>query len=217
MPTRLNEQVNAIKRTKDITRIKGETDMKKDLGAKAALFPMPVLIIAAYDEEGNVNAMNAGLGTVCGRDRIVLMISADHRTTKNILKTGAFTVALADKDTMAVADYFGIVSGNKVPDKFSRSGCHAVKSRYVNAPVISEFPVTMECEYVETIDTENVYAIVGRIVNLSAEEKVLTEDGKIDTSKLNALIFDQFQCTYCIATETVGKACSVGKTVNKAD
>ena len=187
--------------------------MKKDLGAKAALFPMPVLIIAAYDGEGNVNAMNAGLGTVCGKDRIVLMISANHKTTKNIHETGAFTVALADRRTMAVADYFGIVSGNKVPDKFARSGCHAVRSRFVNAPVITEFPVTMECEYVKTIDTENVYAVVGRIVNVSADEEVLTDDGNIDTSKLNALVFDQFQCSYRIATEKVGQACSIGRTV----
>ena len=159
--------------------------MKKDLGAKAALFPMPVLIIAAYDGEGNVNAMNAGLGTVCGKDRI----------------------------TMAVADYFGIVSGNKVPDKFARSGCHAVRSRFVDAPIITEFPVTMECEYVKTIDTENVYAVVGKIVNVSADEEVLTDDGNIDTSKLNALVFDQFQCSYRIAAEKVGQACSIGRTV----
>ena len=193
----------------------GDRPMRKDLGAKAALFPMPVLIVAAYDGDGNVNAMNAGLGTISGKDRIVLMISANHKTTKNIHETKAFTVALADKDHMAVADYFGIVSGNKVQDKFAKSGCHAEKSRFVNAPVISEFPVTMECEYMETIDTENVYAIVGRIVNVSADENIISDDGRIDPFRLNALIFDQFQCSYCVATERVGQACSVGRTIEK--
>jgi hypothetical protein len=123
--------------------------MKKDLGIVPAVYPMPVLMVAAYDENGRVNVMNAAWGMICDMDKIALFISEGHKTTQNILVSKAFTVGIADRDHMDVADYFGIATGNKTPDKFERTGYHAVRSSRVNAPVIDEFPVAMECELAE--------------------------------------------------------------------
>ena len=184
--------------------------MKKSIGVKPAMFPMPVLIVSAYDENGVVNSMNAAWGTICDMDKIALIIDEDHKTTKNIRISKAFTVALADKKTMAVADYFGIATGNKIPDKFAKSGYHAEKSENVNAPVITEFPLTMECELAEIVETDNLYAVIGKIVNVVADEEVLDKNGKVDPLKLNALVFDQFQSGYYVATEKVGKAWGEG-------
>lgn len=184
--------------------------MKKNLGVVQAVFPMPVLIVAAYDENGKVNAMNAAWGMICGSDRIALFIDEEHKTTQNILKTKAFTVSLADRAHVDVADFFGIATGNKMADKFERTGYHAAKSEFVNAPIIEEFPVVMECELVQVSDTPSFYAIVGKIVNTAAEESVLCENGKVDPSKLNALIFDQFQHGYYVAGEQVAKAWNAG-------
>ena len=184
--------------------------MRKNLGSQPAVFPMPVLMVASYDENGTVQVMNAAWGMICDMDKIALFIDEDHATTRAIRQTGAFTVSIADKDHMGVADYYGIATGNKMPDKFERSGYHAEKSTYVNAPVITEFPVTLECELAEITQTENLHAVVGRIVNVSADEKVLSENGKIDPMKLNALIFDQFQNGYYVATQKVGKAWNAG-------
>ncbi len=184
--------------------------MRKNLGSQPAVFPMPVLMVASYDENGTVQVMNAAWGMICDMDKIALFIDEDHATTRAIRQTGAFTVSVADKDHMDVADYYGIATGNKMPDKFERSGYHAEKSTYVNAPVITEFPVTLECELAEITQTENLHAVVGRIVNVSADEKVLSENGKIDPMKLNALIFDQFQNGYYVATQKVGKAWNAG-------
>ena len=172
--------------------------MKKDLGVVPAVYPMPVLMVAAYDESGRVNVMNAAWGMICDMDKIALFIGEGHKTTQNILKTKAFTVSIADRDHMDVADYFGIATGNKTPDKFERPGYHAVRSSRVNAPVIDEFPVTMECELAEVVETETLYCIVGKIVNVAAEENVLSENGKVDPMKLNALIFDQFLQKYML-------------------
>ena len=185
--------------------------MRKNLGSQPAVFPMPVLMVASYDENGTVQVMNAAWGMICDMDKIALFIDEDHATTRAIRQTGAFTVSIADKDHMDVADYYGIATGNKMPDKFERSGYHAEKITYVNAPVITEFPVTLECELAEITQTENLHAVVGRIVNVSADEKVLSENGKIDPMKLNALIFDQFQNGYYVATQKVGKAWSEGR------
>lgn len=190
--------------------------MRKDLGVQPAVFPMPVLMVAAYDENGIVNVMNAAWGMVCDHDKIALFLDEDHKTTKNIKAVKAFTVSIADKEHMDVADFFGIATGNKMPDKFAKTGYHAEKSAYVNAPVITEFPVALECELAEIIDTENMYAIVGAIKNVSADEKVIAENGKIDPLKLNALIFDQFQSGYYVATEKVGQAWDAGKALMKA-
>ncbi len=190
--------------------------MRKDLGKQPAVFPMPVLMVAAYDEKGTVQVMNAAWGMICGMDKIALFIDEDHATTKAVRQTKAFTVSLADRDHMDVTDYYGIATGNKMPDKFEKSGYHAEKSAHVNAPVITEFPVALECELAEIVETENLHAVVGTIVNVSADEKVLAENGKVDPVKLNALIFDQFQSGYYVATEKVGQAWDAGKNIMKA-
>lgn len=192
------------------------TGMKRNLGVVQAVYPMPVLIVAAYDEEGTVNAMNAAWGMICNADRIALFIDEEHKTTQNLLKTKAFTVSLADRKNMAAADFFGIATGNTMPDKFARSGCTARKSEFVNAPVIEEFPVVMECELAEVVETESFYCIVGKIVNTAAEERVLSEKGKVDPAKLDALHFDQFAHGYYATGEQVGKAWHAGAPLMKA-
>ena len=189
--------------------------MRKDLGVIPAIYPMPVLMVAAYDENGVVNVMNAAWGMICDMDKIALFIDDEHKTTQNIRKVKAFTVSIADKEHMDVADFFGIATGNKMLNKFEHTGYHAKKSNKVNAPIIEEFPVCMECELAEIVDTENMFAVVGKIVNVNADEKVLSENGKIDPSKLNALIFDQFQSGYYVSNEKVGQAWNAGKELMK--
>ena len=179
--------------------------MKKNLGVVQAVYPMPVLMVAAYDENEKVNVMNAAWGMICNEDRIALFIDEDHKTTQNLLKTKAFTVSLADKAHMDVADFFGIATGNKMSDKFERTGY----------TIIDEFPVVMECELAEVAETESFYCIVGKIVNTAAEENVLSENGKVDPAKLQALIFDQFQHGYYVSGEQVGKAWNAGAKLMK--
>ena len=189
--------------------------MKKDLGLVQAVYPMPVLMVAAYDEKEKVNVMNVAWGQICGADKIILFIGAGKKTWLNIKASKAFTVALADRDHMDVADFFGIASGNNIDDKFERTGYHASKSDYVHAPIIEKFPVVMECELLVILDTEYVSGVVGRIVNVKAEESVLSENGKVDPAKLNTLIFDQFQHGYYVTGEKVGQAWSSGAELMK--
>ena len=184
--------------------------MRKNLGSQPALFPMPVTVVAAYDENGTVCALNAAWVQICAMDKIALFIDADHKTTANIMQTKAFTVSVADVPNMEVADFFGIATGNKMPDKFERSGYHAVKSEFVNAPIITEFPVTLECELAEVVNTENMHAVVGRIVNVSADDKVVGDKDKIDPQKVNALVFDQYRSGYYTIGEKAGQAWNAG-------
>ncbi len=184
--------------------------MKKDLGIVPAVYPMPVLMVAAYDGNGKVNVMNAAWGMICSMDKIALFIDEEHKTTQNLLKAKAFTVSIADRAHMDVADFFGIATGNKMSDKFERTGYTAVKSCHVNAPVVEEFPLVMECELADVVENDSFYCIVGKIVNTAAEESVLSENGKVDPAKLEALIFDQFQNGYYVTGEKVGKAWNAG-------
>ena len=100
-------------------------------------------------------------------------------------------------------------------DKFERTGYHAVKSDVVNAPIIDEFPYVMECELAEVINTENMYAIVGKIVDTKAEESILDEKDKVEVEKLQALIFDQLKYGYYVSGDQVGKAWNAGKDLMK--
>ena len=189
--------------------------MKKDLGLVQAVYPMPVLMVAAYDAEGKVNVMNVAWGQICDDDKIILFIGEGKKTWLNILESKAFTVALADEKQIDVADFFGIASGNRMDDKFEKTGYHAVKSDKVNAPIIEEFPVVMECELLEHLKDEYVSGIVGKIVNVKADEEVLDEKGKVDVSKLHAAMFDQFRNGYYTTGEKFAQAWNAGKDLMK--
>jgi len=182
--------------------------MRKNFGVKPWLYPMPVLIIGTYDENGVPNAMNAAWGGIYEEDQVMICLADDHKTTENIKKTGAFTVSFATGATVVACDYVGIVSANDVPDKFERAGFHAQKSEFVNAPVIRELPMTVECELLK-FNEDGI--CVGRIVNISAEESVLDEKGKIDAKKLDPVIFDGVSYAYWGFGEKVGQAFSDGK------
>ena len=154
--------------------------MKTNFGKKTFMFPMPVLIIATYDENGNPDAMNAAWGGIHDTNQIGICLDKSHKTTKNIQKRGAFTVSMADASHVKECDYLGIVSGNTEPDKIKKAGFTVSKSEFVDAPVINELPMVLECEVAQMSDDSDY--IVGNIVNVSADESVLT-DGKIDASK----------------------------------
>lgn len=182
--------------------------MRKNFGSKSWLYPMPVLIVAAYDEQGIPNAMNAAWGGMFTDEHIGICISEGHKTTKNILTTKAFTVSMATVEQLAACDYVGIVSGNREPDKFSKAGFTALRSEVVNAPIIEQLPMTLECEMV-SYDKESNH-LVGRIVNVSADEKILT-DGKIDLGKLRPITYDPINHHYIALGEVAGNAFSDGK------
>ena len=182
--------------------------MRKNFGKKSWLYPMPVLIVAAYDEVGIPNAMNAAWGGIFTDETIGICLSEGHKTTKNIRTTGAFTVSVATADTVTACDYVGLVSGNKEPDKFAKAGFTATKSQFVNAPIINELPMTLECELLSYDEESN--HLVGRIVNISADEKILT-DGRIDVAKLRPITYDPIGYNYFELGTKIGNAFSEGK------
>lgn len=182
--------------------------MRKNFGAKPFMYPLPVLIIAAYDENDVPNAMNAAWGTIADYDKVAIYLAKEHKTTKNILETKAFTVSMADAKHAKEADYVGIVSGNNVPDKVEKAGFHTVKSGVVNAPVIEELLLTMECKLV-SYDEESEL-LIGEIVNVSVDESILDENGKIDPKKFNPITYDSANHAYYTLGEKIGNAFSDG-------
>lgn len=175
---------------------------RKNFGAKPYLFPQPVLIIATYDENGKPNAMNAAWGGIVGMDEIIIDLS-HHRTTDNLLKNRAFTVSPADAEHMAACDYVGLVSGAQEPNKMEKAGFTTTKSAFVNAPVINELPVTLECELVEVIGGSKY---LGKIVNVSVDGRVLGENGEISMDKFKPITYEPVHHTYYDLGTRVGTA-----------
>ena len=182
--------------------------MRKNLKTKSYFYPLPVLVIGTYDENGTPNAMNAAWGTVCDTAQVAIVLSAGHKTVKNLLKTKAFTVAMADDKNVVEADFVGVVSGNNTPDKLMKTGWHTTKSEFVNAPVIEELPLVLECKLV-SYDTDTEICI-GEVVNVSADERILDEKGKIDLTKFKPLCYDCDGHGYYVLGERVGNAFSDG-------
>lgn len=178
--------------------------MRKNFGAKPWTYPQPVFILAAYGEDGTPNAMNAAWGGISDDQEISLCISAGHKTTADILARKAFTVSMATAAQVVPCDYVGIASGNNVPDKLAKAGWHTTKSEYVDAPLIDELPMAVECRLV-SYDPESC-RLVGEIVNVSADESVLDAQGKIEPDKLAPITFDPIHNTYRKLGEKVGNA-----------
>lgn len=184
----------------------------KNFGPKPMIFPMPVLILATYDKDGKANAMNAAWGGIVEADQICISLSK-HATTDNIDLNKAFTVAFGTAETVTACDYVGIVSANKEPDKMAKAGFTTRKSEFVNAPVINELPVSLECEFLR-IDGDaklEEYHYIGKIVNVTADEKVLDDNGNIDITKLRPICYDPSNHGYHVIGEKVGQAFSDGK------
>ena len=184
--------------------------MRKDFGAKTWLYPMPVLIVGSYDENGNPDAMNAAWGGIYDTNLVMVCLADEHKTTENIKKAGAFTLSFATAQTVVPCDYVGIVSANDVPDKFERAGFHATKSAHVNAPIIEELPMTVECR-LQKFNEDGI--CIGEIVNISADESILDENGRVDAKKLNPIIYDSVSHAYWNFGEKVGRAFSDGKKI----
>ena len=180
---------------------------RKNFGAKPYSYPQPVWIIATYDENGRPDAMNAAWGGISEENEVSVCLSPGHKTCANFAKTGAFTISMADAAHAAACDYVGIVSGNEVEDKFERAGFTAQKSEFVNAPVIRELAVCLECRVI-AYDTDSCI-LRGEIVNVSVDEDAMT-DGKVDVSKVQPIAFDPFNNAYHVLGEKIGDAFSMG-------
>lgn len=171
---------------------------------------MPVLIVGSYDENGNPDAMNAAWGGIYDTNLVMVCLADDHKTTDNIKKSGAFTLSFATADTIASCDYVGIVSANDVPDKFARAGFHATRSELVNAPLIDELPMAVECNLLK-FNEDGI--CIGEIVNVSADESILDANGRVDAKKLDPIIYDSVSHAYWNFGEQVGRAFSDGKKI----
>ena len=162
--------------------------------------PLPVGIIGTYDENGVANAMNAAWVGIYDFGKIYISLS-EHKTTDNFVKTGAFTLSFATKDTEVASDYFGIVSGKDV-NKIEKAGFHPVKSDKVDAPLFEEYPLTLEC----TVDSFDEGNLVGSIVNVSVDENYISEDGSVNVDKMGLILFDSINSSYRLLGNEIGKA-----------
>lgn len=189
--------------------------MSKNLGVKPYLFPMPTYMIGTYNEDDTVDVMMMAWGGICAEDMVALNLEAEHKTVANLDTRKAFTLAVPSTDTLRESDFLGIATSNKMADKFERTGLHAVKSERVDAPVITEYPLTLECEVMEMQSQPYGLRVLGKIVNVIADEKVLDDVGKIDAGKLRAFAFDQMQNGYYAIGEKVGQAWHSGADLMK--
>ncbi len=184
-----------------------EVTGRKNFGPDHALVttPQPCVMIATWDKDHNPDVMMAAWAGQYDYKKIVVSLSK-HKTTENLELTGAFTVSFADIRTVAESDYLGLVSGYKVPDKVARVGFTVTPSPNVDAPIINEYPLTLECKVVSWKDG----ILVGEVVNQSASESILT-DGKIDLAKLQPIVFDAAGMCYRAIGDVVGGAWNAGK------
>lgn len=185
--------------------------MRKNFGAQEMIYPMPVFIIGTYNEDGTPNAMNAAWGGVTEDNQLTICVEASHKTAENLVKRKAFTVSMGTAKYVAACDYVGIVSGNKVHDKFAKAGFHATKSEFVDAPLIDELPMALECEVI-SYDPDH-HRLEGKVINVCVDEDYLDKDGKVDVAKLQPITFDPVHHQYLLLGEKVGKAFSDGLSI----
>ena len=178
--------------------------MRINFGPKTMCYPMPVFIIGTYNEDGTPNAMNAAWGGISEEAEISICVDSEHKTADNVTARKAFTVSMATAEHVAACDYVGMVSGHKDPNKFTKAGFHGTRSQFVDAPLIDELPMSLECELI-SYDPASC-RLVGRIVNVSVDEAVVDKNGKVDVSKLRPITYDSMNHHYLVLGEQVGRA-----------
>ena len=183
--------------------------MKKELKVTPGIFPMPVLMIGTYNEDGSVDVMNAAWGMAQSMNQLKLCLTESHKTVKNMKRTMACTVALGTKDLMIESDYLGMVSANNTPNKFEKTGLHAIKSEKVDAPIIEEYPICMECKVIDFEEDGTLVEVVG----VQAEEKYLNEDGTLKLDKMGIIAYDSYNHGYYVVGDKVGNAFQEGKKI----
>ncbi|MBR2135610.1 MAG: flavin reductase [Bacteroidales bacterium] len=166
---------------------------------------MPVLLISTYNEDGSIDVMNAAWGTMMDRDHVALNLTETHKTVENIKQRKGFVIHIADAAHVVEADWFGVVSGRKEKDKFAKSGLTATKSSLVDAPIINELPIAIECEFIEYQSDETGLGVIGKVLQTSVESNLI-KDGKVDIESLNAIAFDPYTHGYYQVTKRVGEA-----------
>lgn len=179
--------------------------MKQAIKTTEAIFPMPVLLVATYNEDGSIDVMNAAWGTMLDRERVALNLTETHRTVENIKRTRGFVIHIADAAHVVEADWFGVVSGKKEPEKFAKSGLSATKSALVNAPIINELPIAIECEFIEYQSDDTGLGVIGKVLQTSVEADKM-KDGKVDIEALQAITFDPYTHGYYQVSKRVGEA-----------
>lgn len=179
--------------------------MKKEIKTTEAIFPMPVLLISTFNEDGTVDVMNAAWGTMLDRNRVALNLTETHKTVQNIKERKGFVVHIADAKHVIEADYFGVVSGNQEKDKFEKSGLSYTKSELVDAPIINELPIALECEFIEYQSDDTGLGVIGKVVRTSVEEANLKDD-KVDIDSIEAISFDPYTHGYYKVSGRVGDA-----------
>ncbi|MBQ5972797.1 MAG: flavin reductase family protein [Oscillospiraceae bacterium] len=189
--------------------------MKKEFDVQAWLYPMPTYMIGTYNEDGTPDEMMMAWGGICAEDMVALNLEEAHKTVANLRRNGAFTLAVPGADTVRESDFLGIASSNKMADKFARTGLHAARSTRVDAPVVEEYPMTLECEVVEFQRQPYGLRVLGRIVGILADESVLDEKGRIDAAKLNAFAFDPMRSGYYALGGKIGQAWQSGAPLMK--
>lgn len=187
--------------------------MRKNIGRKTIVTPLPVFMIGTYDDEGKANVMNAAWGCQCGANYVEVNL-VKHKTTDNIKAKRAFTLSFATKATMVISDYFGIESGYDA-DKIKKAGVHVIRSEFVDAPIIEEYPLTLECQVVELTEQFDKVRVVGKVVNTSADESIIDENGNIDIDKMGVIVFDSNDLVYRELGKVAGKAYSDGKAIKE--
>lgn len=211
--TETNVNENPEKEKVEVKAVEG----RKNFSDKAVITPLPAIMIATWDENENPDVMMAAWGGQCGPKHICFNLSP-HKTTENLKLKKAFTVSFATKDDIVQSDYFGIVSATDVPDKVARAGFTITKSPNVDAPIINEYKLTLECRAIEIEETSlNETRVVGEIINMSADESILDEEGNIDLSKLQPVIFDSAKNAYRVVGEKVGDAWGSGKAIQNRE
>lgn len=191
---------------------------KIDKKLRAFVAPALVVVASAYDENGKADACTLAFVTMTSHVppcvTIAINATARRQTLKSILSSGAFVVHYPSIDQVREADYLGVESGANT-DKLKNIGYTTTRGRAVNAPVINEFPVALECEVVHTVTIGSHTQITGEIKNIQANEDILDEKGKVMMSKFNPIIYNEEEFTYHSVGDVIGPAFKLGADMKK--
>ena len=198
-------QKKAMKSQKETTKVQNNVSKdkimgKKDLGSLLALYPKPLTVVGAMVND-KPNWLIVGHTGIIGHNRVLVSMSKSHYTNQGIIQSHKLSINLVSREMLPQTDYVGSVSGAEV-DKSAAFAYHMGEG---GSPIIDQSPLTMECEVVDTYESEGFDNFICKILHTYADEKVLDGEGKLDYTKLKPVLFEFPTYSYIATGEIIGK------------
>lgn len=187
--------------------------MKKQIGKKQLIYPLPAVLVATFNEDHSPNAMTAAWCSTCCNEppSVGVAIHKKRLTYENIQRSGAFSINIPAASQATEVDFIGIVSGKRQHNKLEVARLSTSSATHVDAPLIDSCPICIECKLTKSLPIGSHTWFVGEVMETHVDERAVGDDGALDVDVIDPLVYCTTVKQYRRLGDVVARAFDEGK------